>query len=794
MLYIAHFRKRDNAEQSVVDHLRNVQTLAEERGAKIGLKHAAGLAGILHDMGKFSEAFQTYIKEAQNNPQKPPQRGSVDHSTAGGKLIYEKYQGTSYQPLAEVMSNVIISHHGGLQDYITLDLFTKSKTIELPVEYRVSEKNIEGYAETKKLFFEKVMTEKALDDYMKKADVEFRNILSKSKEDSYIPISLITKYLFSCLVDADRLDARAFELSETIGKIENNHSFFSTSYNALLKHLETFENKTVIQKLRQEMSEQCDAFASNSSAIYRLSIPTGGGKTLASLLYALKHALLHQKQRIIYVVPFTTIIEQNAKIVRDILQNDTEILEHHSNVIENTAECDDDPKSVEEMHLNLMKDNWDAPIIFTTMVQYLNVLYNNGTRDVRRLHNLTDAVIIFDEVQAVPLKCITLFNDSVNFLKSICDVSVLLCTATQPALELVKNKLDIAEQSEIIANSDAVREQFKRVLVKDYTEDAGWSIKKLASFILMGMSAVTNILVVLNTKRAVAELYQELEKITTDSLYHLSTGMCAKHRQVTLAKIKADLKAKKRLICVSTPLIEAGVDISFQRVIRSLAGMDAIAQAAGRCNRHGEEEVQTVYIIKLQEKVEVTTALGAVHKGKNITKTILEQSKITNKQQTREVELLSAKAMSNYFNVLFKDLDKELDYPLPRKNITLATLLGRNQVTRDAYKHTKISPYPYVLASSMKTSGANFNVIDDKTVAVIVHYGEGEKIIGKLNGNPSLKELNNLFKQAQYYTINLYQNQIIELERKGLVFPLFNGYGYALVAGAYDNDIGLDAY
>ena len=204
--------------------------------------------------------------------------------------------------------------------------------------------------------------------------------------------------------------------------------------------------------------------------------------------------------------------------------------------------------------------------------------------------------------------------------------------------------------------------------------------------------------------------------------------------------------------------------------------------------------MQTVYIIKLQEKVEVTTALGAVHKGKNITKTILEQSKITNKQQTREVELLSAKAMSNYFNVLFKDLDKELDYPLPRKNITLATLLGRNQVTRDAYKHTKIFPYPYVLASSMKTSGANFNVIDDKTVAVIVHYGEGEKIIGKLNGNPSLKELNNLFKQAQYYTINLYQNQIIELERKGLVFPLFNGYGYALVAGAYDNDIGLDAY
>lgn len=566
------------------------------------------------------------------------------------------------------------------------------------------------------------MTEKALDDYMKKADVEFRNILSKSKEDSYITISLITKYLFSCLVDADRLDARAFELSETIGKIENNHSFFSTSYNALLKHLETFENKTVIQKLRQEMSEQCDAFASNSSAIYRLSIPTGGGKTLASLRYALKHALLHQKQRIIYVVPFTTIIEQNAKIVRDILQNDTEILEHHSNVIENTAECDDDPKSVEEMHLNLMKDNWDAPIIFTTMVQYLNVFYNNGTRDVRRLHNLTDAVIIFDEVQAVPLKCITLFNDSVNFLKSICDVSVLLCTATQPALELVKNKLDIAEQSEIIANSDAVREQFKRVLVKDYTEDAGWSIKKLASFILMGMSAVTNILVVLNTKRAVAELYQELEKITTDSLYHLSTGMCAKHRQVTLAKIKADLKAKKRLICVSTPLIEAGVDISFQRVIRSLAGMDAIAQAAGRCNRHGEEEVQTVYIIKLQEKVEVTTALGAVHKGKNITKTILEQSKITNKQQTKEVELLSAKAMSNYFNVLFKDLDKELDYPLPRKNITLATLLGRNQLTRDAYKHTKISPYPYVLASSMKTSGANFNVIDDKTVAVFDSY------------------------------------------------------------------------
>lgn len=209
------------------------------------------------------------------------------------------------------------------------------------------------------------------------------------------------------------------------------------------------------------MSEQCEQFAKNPSGIYTLSIPTGGGKTLASLRYALKHAQLFNKKRIIYIVPYTTIIEQNAQEVREILEDYENVLEHHSNVIHEDIGGSDDDYTISQKKLRLAKDNWDSPIVFSTMVQFLDTFYGYGGRNIRRLHDLSESIIIFDEVLKVPVHCISLFNQALNFLKSYCDSSIILCTATQLALDFVKHKLEINTDAEIINDIPDIIESFK---------------------------------------------------------------------------------------------------------------------------------------------------------------------------------------------------------------------------------------------------------------------------------------------------------------------------------------------
>lgn len=370
---IAHIRENDKQVQTVESHLLEVKGLAESFGEKLGVRHIAGLAGMLHDLGKYTDEFREYILEAINNPDAPPKRGSVDHSTAGGKLLYELFHsGAKTDPykgiVAEIVGNAIISHHSYLKDFLNQDL-------ESNYLNRVRDKELAEFEKTKQAFFEHVMTETKFYNYVDKAAEELERYLAKESVENWgRQLMFLTKFIFSALIDADRTNTRLFEENKEDDFNKNHEWLFDVYYERLMDKINSFQAdpnaNNPINLLRAEMSYQCEQFAENPSGIYTLSIPTGGGKTLASLRYALKHAKLHQKKRIIYVVPYTTIIEQNAEEIRKILLDEANILEHHSNVIEDENVNDEDQSGRMNVRqkLKLAKDNWDSPIIFTTMV------------------------------------------------------------------------------------------------------------------------------------------------------------------------------------------------------------------------------------------------------------------------------------------------------------------------------------------------------------------------------------------------------------------------------------------
>lgn len=795
MDFIAHIRISDKQIQTVKEHLLDVKELAEEYGETIGTKHIAGLAGMLHDLGKYTSEFRDYIIEAVHNPDAPAKKGKIDHSTAGGKLLYELFHTNkiirSSGILAEVVGNAIISHHSYLNDFLNPDL-------ESNYLNRVRDKKLPEFNMTIQSFFENVMSEKEFRSYVDNAAVELEGYLSKeSSINNEKQLMFLTKFIFSSLIDADRTNTRLFEENKTDDSIKNNAELLDCYYKRLVIKIKSFKNQknanSFINYLRSEMSKQCEKFAENPSGIYTLSIPTGGGKTLASLRYALRHAKLYNKNRIIYVVPFTTIIEQNAKVVRQILKDDSNILEHHSNIIEDTNDDENEDGIINmQKKLKLAKDNWDSPIIFTTMVQFLNVFYAKGSRNIRRLHNLSSSVIIFDEVQKVPIKCISLYNNALNFLKTHCQCSIILCTATQPALNFVKQNLEIHTDSEIIDELDHVIEAFKRVKVIDKATKETFNNEKLTKFIEIKIKEVQSVLVILNTKSVVKDLYKNLkDKEVGIPIYHLSTAMCAAHRNKILDEVRQHLKEGNKIICISTQLIEAGVDVSFDCVIRSLTGLDSIAQAAGRCNRHGEKDLQNVYVIDYED--EKLDRLKEIKVGKQISRKILID--IHNGIFNHDNHILSRQAMEKYFNEFYKEFQSDLNYFIPKFKkdmIELLTETKKRYSYFQAYCHNKGENLPLFIANSYKTAAENFRVIDDNTISVIVPYEDGKEIIADLNNNNTINDISRLLRDAQQYTINIYDYEREQLEKNDRLVRYLDGKILALKEGAYSKEFGLN--
>lgn len=441
---IAHMRKDDNVIQTVQEHLNSVAALAKVYGKKVGFSAMAELAGFLHDMGKNSEAFRVYIVNAVKETGEPLER--IDHSTAGAKFLYETYYNENPSGLDEVIANitieiigmVILSHHSGLQNFIQTD-GSQSDYFR-----RVLREDLPYYEEVN--FLAEIDNKQRVDELFNYACKEVKTLFNRIKEllDDYNQekgklsyntfLSIALKFVFSCLIDADRTDSRRFDENDMTSLDIDYTNFFTSSYQHLMDQLDEWKKKESatkpINQLRREMSEQCDKLAGGDSAIFQLSIPTGGGKTLASLRYALKHAIEKKKDHIIYVVPYTTILEQNAEAVRNVIKNKDLVLEHHANVMDESDDGieEDYYRKKTKKRIQLARDNWDYPIIFTTMVQFMDTLYAKGTRKSRRLHNLANSIIIFDEVQSVPVKHIPLFNGAVNFLHFFGNSSIILCT------------------------------------------------------------------------------------------------------------------------------------------------------------------------------------------------------------------------------------------------------------------------------------------------------------------------------------------------------------------------------
>lgn len=454
-MFCAHINKTTYKEQSVKEHLLNVAKLSKEYASKISFEATGELVGILHDMGKGTKKFDTYIRYCIKNPNDRSLKGTINHSTAGAKLIYDKYFNTSdpYRLLtAQLISLATCSHHGGLIDCLDLkgiDRFTEKMTTNHEIFYDEALNN-----------FKDIASMSYIDKLFNESKNEIKSVLEKIKKinlHTVLATTMLLKYIFSCLIDADRYDTYTFmEDKEKI--TTNDKSFLWEKLQILLENkLENFSKLNKINKLREEISISCKRFAINKTGIYRLAVPTGGGKTLSSLRYALEHAKKFDKERIFYIIPFTTIIDQNAKEIKDIIGREDIVLEHHSNIV----------KDNEDEEYKILTERWDSPIIFTTMVQFLNTLFKGGTQSVRRMHNLANSIIIFDEIQALPIKCINMFNSAINFLSNICKTTIILCTATQPLLNQTSIPLKLSENPDIIEDIHKKFAQFKRVNVID---------------------------------------------------------------------------------------------------------------------------------------------------------------------------------------------------------------------------------------------------------------------------------------------------------------------------------------
>lgn len=798
MDFIAHIRANDGENQLLKIHLKEVQLLAEKIGEKLGIPHVTGLAGMLHDMGKYSNAFQEYLREAYNNPNNPPKRGSVNHSTAGGRFLMENYHfslnpSSNITPiLIECVSNAIYSHHGQLLDMVNpegkspfMDRLNSSKEIEFGVIY--------------KKFFEEVMDESSFNKYVEQADKEFQNlfnkILSKVRDTSETikmftkAFAFLTKFIFSALIDADRTNSRQFDEQTTNYKYETEKLFqqFESNLQNSLKEKQMNSTPNEITKLRQQMSENCVEKASLPTGIYTLSIPTGGGKTLASLRFALKHAQIHNIERIIYSIPFTTIIEQNAEEVRTVLDAEQYVLEHHSNVVSKEYENEENCMTFEEYqqlrNLKNAKDNWDAPIVFTTMVQFLNTFFDGASRNTRRLHNLANSIIIFDEVQTIPVQCISLFNETLNFLKEFCNTTIILCTATQPALEYVEK--NIVVDGELIDNLPTVAQAFKRTEIVPLLKTEGWKTEELAALVNDQLNQCGNVLVILNTKKVVKELFDYLNSEDI-KIYHLSTSMCPAHRKIMLEEIRKQLKRGERIVCLSTQLIEAGVDISFNCVIRSLAGLDSIAQAAGRCNRHGEVELREVYVIN--HAGEKLSKLRTIEEGKKCTDFIIRD--LIDHPDLFEGNLLSTSSMNHYFKMFFKAFESEVDYPIRELNTWIyEILLGTNGQFKKAYPRKR----DLNMFSSFKTAADYFEVIEGNTYSILVPYCEGKELINILTGIEKINDFTSFFKKAQQFSVNVFKYEFEALLNNRLIEIIDFGFTKIYIAtdNAYDPEYGL---
>jgi len=774
-MYISRIAE-DGREQPTRQHLKECAEYAANIGNKFAVSEMCRTTALFHDLGKLSSVFVEYLKRNYINEKLGNRRigkGSVIHSTQGAKFLFES-QSSVNNPIAalacEITAICIANHHGSLMDGI-------SPSGDTPFRDRLVRAN-DGfnYDEVIDIAEKEQIPIHSVSDSINRCVDELKEFINKCKANNLnaaFMLHLLIKAVFSCLVDSDRYNAYCFEINNT-SEIEKQLPLWADYAQRLEQKISAFTANSNINTIRRDISEKCLSAAKRPKGIYQLDVPTGGGKTLSSLRFALNHARIHGAEHVIYVIPYLSVLEQTAKEIKEALQfqpADNFVLEHHSNLFisENKEEA---------QAQRLLTDRWDSPIIITTVVQFLESIYSSKSGDLRKFHNMANAVFIFDEVQSLPLKCTYLFNEAVNYLHYFAGCSILLCTATQPPLNEAEKPICLSNPPVLISDMSESFRKLKRTRIIDSTVPSGYSIDMLRQFVLDKFRKERNCLVILNTKKDVAQLYRSLECYIQENplaqieLIHLSTAMCPAHRLDTINAIKE--RKQKNTICISTQLIEAGVDISFGCVIRAIAGLDSIAQAAGRCNRNGEDpNGKNVYIVNVAE--ENLSMLPDIKYGADITYRIFTES---------TSDLLSPTTMERYYKEYFYKQKSQMSYPVNEAG-NLYDLLSINLKGNGAYKN-RGGKNPPALSQAFQTAGSLFSVIDQRTNSVLVPYADGEELAEKYK-KADIKRKSILLRQMSRYSVSLYPYQIGKLNEFGAL-TLIDDELWRLDARQFYND------
>jgi CRISPR-associated endonuclease/helicase Cas3 len=715
----------------LLEHLSNVGTLAAEFAEQFGSGWAR-LAGRWHDLGKYRPRFQRYIRLASGfeaDAHIKGEAGKAPHSTAGALLA------TDHFGLAgRVLAYLIAGHHAGLADWFG------------GLQVRLG--NADSRDELNEALAENPPAE-LLDAGGFKPDLR---AIPGGKNG----FALWVRMLFSALVDADFLDTERYMDPAKFAQRNQWPTLAELTplFDAHMARMAATAPATSVNTLRADILRQCREQAALLPGLFSLTVPTGGGKTLSGMAFALEHARIHGKRRVIHVIPYTSIIEQTADIFRGIF-GDT-VIEHHSN-----AESAPD---AETSASRLACENWDAPIVVTTNVQFFESLFAARTSRCRKLHNLVDSVVILDEAQLLPPEFLQPILDALNLLTQHYGVTVVLSTATQPALstrayfDARQNLRGLDNVREIIDDPDALYTKMERVQVR---LPADWQARTDWPQLALELAAHDSVLAIVNTRKDARALWEQMQMHNKGTL-HLSALMCGAHRSQVIGDIKARLKAGVPTRVVSTQLVEAGVDVDFPVVFRALAGLDSIAQAAGRCNREGRLAKKGEVVIFVPPK---PAPPGLLRKGEDACRSVLHD--------TTEHPLARAR-FAAYFERLYHAC--ELD---AHGIASLLEVDGKE------------------LAVNFRTAADRFKLIaDEDSAPIVVRYlGEDglddsiDKWLATLRKDGPQRWL---MRKLQRYTVNLHRCDVAKLLAHGDIAEIMPGLFVQVSDFLYHPTLGLD--
>lgn len=709
--YYAHSKEGvDETEwQPLIDHLTATSELAAKMGQGLGIADMARVAGLLHDIGKYSQEFQARLRGSKRR---------VDHATAGAREIIRLFPEGRDQLLAELISYCIAGHHTGLPDYGSPADVDSDPTLLARREKR----KLPDYSS----YREEIATTQLQIQPPR---------LNVNRDNPGFTLSFLTRMLFSVLVDADWLETECYMQEEQVLS-RGQYASIETLAGQFNRHIERFKNpQQEINRRRTEILNACLQKSEEQPGYFTLTVPTGGGKTLASMAFALNHAHIHELQRVIYVLPFTSIIEQNAAVFRQALGDlgAENVLEHHSNFDwKEMHQAQDDETNRLQEKLRLATENWDIPIVVTTNVQFFESLFASQKSRARKLHNIAKSVIVFDEVQLLPLEYLKPCMFAIRELVQNYGVTAVFCTATQPALQrFFPNGVQFTE---LAPNPQDLFAFFRRVQVKNLgtlTDDG----------LVERLNSAAQALCIVNTRRHAKGLF---DRVKGDGKFHLSTLMHPAHRKAKLREIHARLVEGLPCRVVSTSVMEAGIDIDFPVGYRALAGLDSIIQAAGRVNREMKRVSAEMFVFVPDTEFIKRTPIFIQQTGSAAQAVLREHA----------ADPTAIAAIEAYYRMLFT-LQAECNFDA-HKVVELLDK-GRSRIDFD-----------------FERAGREFRLIDQNTVAVIIPYDDtARRLINDLLYAPYPSRI---LRQLQTYTVNIYEREFQNLQSKGVIYTIADSY------------------